>query len=115
MNVAVTTWSQHTDGAFWRFFGCVLGAFEGGNSVSPLLPFYVQNCQREEAAIWQPTERTEKVKASTILSYIGIVDDRLNPPKSAVFPLTLLNLLWKSYTHGPTVMPVWTKVKVTKN
>ncbi len=68
----------------WRLFGCVLGALEGRNGVSPLLPLNVQNCQ-SEAAIWQPNERTEKGKASTVLSYLRIVDDRLNPPKSAVF------------------------------
>ncbi len=34
-----------------------------------------------EAVIWQPTERTERGKASMFLSHIGIVDDRLNPQK----------------------------------
>ncbi len=56
-------------------------ALEGSNSLSPLLPLNVQNCQRK-VANWRPAE---KVKASTILSYTGIVDDRLNPPKCAVF------------------------------
>ncbi len=65
-------------------FRCVVGALEGSNSVSPLIPLNVQNWQHE-AAIWRPTERREKVKASTFLSCIEIVDDRLNPPKSAVF------------------------------
>ncbi len=61
-----------------------LGALEGGNGVSPLLPLNVQNCQRE-AAIKRPTECTERAKGSMFLSSIGIVDDRLNLPKSAVF------------------------------
>ncbi len=69
-----------------EFFGCVLQTLEGGNGVSPLLPLNVQNCQRE-AAIWQPTKRTERVKTSKFLSYIGVVDDRLNPPKKCSFPL----------------------------
>lgn len=42
---------------------------------------------QHEAAIWRPTESTEKVKASTFLSYIGIVDDMIKPPKRAVFLL----------------------------
>ncbi len=66
-----------------EIFGCVLGALEDGNGVSPLLPLNMQNRQRE-AAIWQPTECTEKVRASTLLSYMGMADDRLNPPKNAV-------------------------------
>ncbi len=37
------------DGACLRLSGCVLGALEGGNGVSPLLPLNVQNCQREAA------------------------------------------------------------------
>ncbi len=83
VNVSVTTWSQHVDGAFWRFSDVFRG-FRGGDDVSPLLPRNMKNCQRE-AAVWRQTERTEKGKASVFLSYIGIVDDRLNPPKSAVF------------------------------
>ncbi len=63
---------------------CVLGALEDSNSVSPLLPLNMHNCMGE-VAIWQPTERTERVGASMFLSYIGIVDDRLNPTESAVF------------------------------
>ncbi len=84
VNVAVTTWSQHVHGACWRLSESVLEALDAGNNVSPLLPLNVQNCQRE-AAIWWPTEHPEKVKASTFLSYKGIVDDRLISTKSAVF------------------------------
>ncbi len=60
--------------------GDVLGASEGANGVSPLLPLNVQNCQRE-AAVQRATERTEKGKASMFLSYTEIVDDKLNPQK----------------------------------
>ncbi len=67
-----------------EIFGRVSGALEGGNGVSPLLPFNVQKCQRE-AATWRPTEHTEKVKASMFLSCIGIVDVGLKSAKSAVF------------------------------
>ncbi len=63
-------------------FGMCFRGFRGHNSVSPLLPLNVQNCQHE-AAVWRPTERTEKVKASMFLPYIGIVDDRLTLQKSA--------------------------------
>ncbi len=63
-----------------EIFGCVLGALEDGNGASPRLPLNMQNRQRK-AAIWQPTEHTVRLKASTLLSYTGSVDDRLNPPK----------------------------------
>ncbi len=68
-------------------FGCVLGALEGDKGVSPLFRLNVQKCQHE-TAILRPTERTEKGKASMFLSYIGIVDNRLNLQKSAVFLYT---------------------------
>ncbi len=63
-----------------EIFGCVLGVLENGNDELTLLPLNMQNCQRE-AATWRSTERTEKIKPSMFLSYIGIVDDRLNPQK----------------------------------
>ncbi len=72
--------SKHVDGACWRLFGCVLGDLKGANGVTPLLPLNVQNRQRE-VAIWQPTKRTEKVKASMYLAYIEIVDGRPNLQK----------------------------------
>ncbi len=97
MNVAITTWSQHADGAFWRLCGGVLGALEGGHGVSPLFPLNVQNW-RGEAAIWRSTEHTEKRKM--FFFYIGIVDYRLNPPKKCSFPLNSFHVLISSYA-GP--------------
>ncbi len=66
------------------YLGVFLGTLESGNGVSPLLPLNMQNCQGE-VVIWQPTERTEKGEASMFLFHMGIVDDRLNPQKSAIF------------------------------
>ncbi len=83
--------SQHID-----VFRCVLGASEGGNSVSSLLPLNMQKCQRE-ASIWRPTKCTEKVKTFMFLSYEGIVDDWPNAQKKCSFPLRgteLFDFIW---------------------
>ncbi len=93
MNVAVITWSQHVDGVFQS----AIGTLDGCNCVSPLLPLNVQNCQCE-VAICRPTKCTEKVKASTFLSYIGMVNDRLNPPKAQFFLKGVMKRAKHSYS-----------------
>ncbi len=52
-----------------------------------------------EVASWPPTERSEKEKASMFLSYIGTVDERLNPQK---VQFSFKSAFLKLFVQGPS-------------